>query len=709
MILFVPLFLTASIWKQSDGPYNYLNAYKIFSYNEDLYMASHDENKATFKLSESDQWIKMDTGVFANKGLIQNFKQDENTVIFAADSGIFLSYDYGESWKFIDSLDGSPRLGIVHIFNGEIYYQRHFRKCLSIIDSESDSLVKVYSVEGDTIFADIMVSSDNYIFAVDPLKEYDYQDTIGTLFISSDFGETWHFSNTMKEQISDLIYHNNTLFAFIRNNSLIKSNDYGETWDLVDDETIDVRKVISYNEYLVVISDNIWFSSDGGKSWEARSKGIDRLKFDDIMINDGNLYVHTDYGGLIYKYIDETEEWKSLYAYTDDVNQNSIRVDNDTLFSTGSLFINYSTDNGASWYNYSDSLFQHYIRLAWFNKCDSIIVANPGHGRSLYISNDYGNHWRYENFGTVTLQPQMGEAIIIGDKILVTVRDKGVMISYDAGETFEVFENEFFNSETSIFNEFKIDEDNRILYTNQGVVRTTDKGLTWIIDSTAELSPFHAYTSNDEFQLAVSVDAKEIYQSTNYGLDWENINANIDSDWIIIDILTYNNFLIIVCLDGVRVSDDMGETWASYDSDVYSYENELIEFRMGQIKGDRLVLTSNQGIWYTDLSNLGLLTSTVEKEIERNYIYTYPPYPNPANSQINVLTYWDINLPMKESDISVYNLNGVKLDTKDKINIIKQADYYGIVTWDCSGEQPGIYIVRIAHGTEEKAVKVIVK
>jgi hypothetical protein len=57
----------------------------------------------------------------------------------------------------------------------------------------------------------------------------------------------------------------------------------------------------------------------------------------------------------------------------------------------------------------------------------------------------------------------------------------------------------------------------------------------------------------------------------------------------------------------------------------------------------------------------------------------------------------------------VYDLSGREIETADKIRITKQANHYGRVTWDCSDEQAGIYIINIKHGTEEKAVKVVVE
>ena len=118
-------------------------------------------------------------------------------------------------------------------------------------------------------------------------------------------------------------------------------------------------------------------------------------------------------------------------------------------------------------------------------------------------------------------------------------------------------------------------------------------------------------------------------------------------------------------------------------------------------------MVNSNGMYRRSLSDFGI--TSVESEIERNYLYTYPPYPNPAKSEVKVLFYWDINLPMSTDDINIYDLSGKKVITDSNLRIEKQANHYGNLIWDCSSVQPGIYLINIKHGTEEKAVKVVVE
>jgi hypothetical protein len=64
---------------------------------------------------------------------------------------------------------------------------------------------------------------------------------------------------------------------------------------------------------------------------------------------------------------------------------------------------------------------------------------------------------------------------------------------------------------------------------------------------------------------------------------------------------------------------------------------------------------------------------------------------------------------MTTDDISIYDITGKKIVAVGKLSLVKQESHYGNIIWDCSSAQPGIYLINIKHGTEEKTVKVVVE
>jgi hypothetical protein len=93
---------------------------------------------------------------------------------------------------------------------------------------------------------------------------------------------------------------------------------------------------------------------------------------------------------------------------------------------------------------------------------------------------------------------------------------------------------------------------------------------------------------------------------------------------------------------------------------------------------------------------------------EENYLYTYPPFPNPASKNIRSLVYWDTSSDIEQDEIGVYNIYGAKVSDRSKISFDKLNLYSGYLIWDCSGVETGVYMIVIKHGTATRTIKVVV-
>jgi hypothetical protein len=167
-----------------------------------------------------------------------------------------------------------------------------------------------------------------------------------------------------------------------------------------------------------------------------------------------------------------------------------------------------------------------------------------------------------------------------------------------------------------------------------------------------------------------------------------------------------NGTFIVPTNRGVIVADSTGEQHSYLLSEQDTSKNT---FTTLLISGNYLFATSKNGVWRAKLSDLGITPTSVETQTERNYLYTFPPYPNPARGEVKVLFYWDINLPMNVEDISIYDLSGKKIDAEHTLSLEKIGNHYGNLVWDCSATPSGIYLINIKHSTEERTVKVIVE
>lgn len=96
-----------------------------------------------------------------------------------------------------------------------------------------------------------------------------------------------------------------------------------------------------------------------------------------------------------------------------------------------------------------------------------------------------------------------------------------------------------------------------------------------------------------------------------------------------------------------------------------------------------------------------------ETPILGNYLYAYPPYPIPAKEIVSTLFFWDSKLDINKAIMPVYDMNGNKICGKEKIILEKQSEFSGIVTWNTSAVNKGIYFIQIVHGTQTKMIKII--
>jgi len=90
------------------------------------------------------------------------------------------------------------------------------------------------------------------------------------------------------------------------------------------------------------------------------------------------------------------------------------------------------------------------------------------------------------------------------------------------------------------------------------------------------------------------------------------------------------------------------------------------------------------------------------------YVYLYEPYPNPTNNEINTEVFWSDSFDIENSDIGVFNINGVKISNPTNLTLEKLNANKGNIKWNCVGQPKGTYLIKIQHGNNTKTVKVVV-
>ena len=93
---------------------------------------------------------------------------------------------------------------------------------------------------------------------------------------------------------------------------------------------------------------------------------------------------------------------------------------------------------------------------------------------------------------------------------------------------------------------------------------------------------------------------------------------------------------------------------------------------------------------------------------EVSYLYTMPPYPNPTVSEVTAKFYWDSRIDIDNSEIAVFDITGNKVSGKESLTLEKLNEWSGNIKWNCVGQPKGTYLIKIQHGNNTKAVKVVV-
>ncbi len=124
---------------------------------------------------------------------------------------------------------------------------------------------------------------------------------------------------------------------------------------------------------------------------------------------------------------------------------------------------------------------------------------------------------------------------------------------------------------------------------------------------------------------------------------------------------------------------------------------------------EKLDSTKSKKIKLNQLDTLkSSFSSVLTVERDRNYLYTYPPFPHPSKGIIKIKTYWDQNLPFTTDDIEIYNISGQLIKSNNTLKIEFINNYSGYVVWNASSFKNDIFFIKIKHGTEVKFIKILV-
>jgi len=522
--------------------------------------------------------------------------------------------------------------------------------------------------------------------------------TTGGIYVSSDGDINW-----IKK--SEIVYKVDTTQYFKGEvHGLLKYDDY--LYAIVTPPT-------STGDMIYGTPSMLYYSTDKGETWNISSLFDSYSSPRDFKkMGDKIIIAATD--GLFATNKNLTEKTNLINTPLRGNDIGDFIIENDTLIAstiyskTGLYQYSFGTH---SWKLIKNNLPYDYYDL--IEKKDSLLFVSRYYS-SFYYSKDYGKTFTILGKDN-GLDNTLIRSIFIGDSIIYIGTFNGIYTSTNKGDSWEQ------KSATSGYRILSIDKSGDYIFAgskNNVIFKSSDNGLTW--------NKIKVPTKYDETYFpSIKIINKKVYVSARvnwddqkdidtYGLGilcssdngetWESKNNGFPDKCGIASIAYYDNY-IFVCFNysaGVFYSSDGGENWFPYNKNLST--NTLNKIKVSK---NYLYAATSGGMYRVPLSDFGIVSVKDYPVEKRDYLYSMPPYPIPATNRVQVEIYWDTGLDINNAEIKIYNIYGEEISSKNSIEIIPESNWYGKLIWNCEGNEPGVYIITIAYGTEKKAIKVI--
>jgi len=694
IFLLVSINVAYSQWEPCNEGLLGSSARTIISENNSMYLGVLGGG-VYISTDMGENWVEKNNGL-TNLNIMCLAINGSNIFAGTSGGGVFISNDNGESWSAKNS--GLLNLDVRSIVKkgnktfagtagGGIYFSINNGE--NWVDENP-----VDSTDKKRIITSLAVCGD-YIIAGTGNKG---------IFVSSDDGLNWTQKNNGILEDPILVYSSavkDDLLYIGTSEGLYKSDNFGEKWtNLCVTTFYGSITSIAVSDSLIVASrsSDVFVSNDKGATW--KKKSYNQL-FQTLLIKDNKIYAGT-YGGVNLStdlggtWIKKNKNLKNtlIMTITNDKNNIFVGTYGNGIFS--------STDNGNSWVE-KNSGFQNNMLSGWIyalNAKDNVIMSGTADG--FYLSTDSGNNWLKKN---LVSGPPAISSFVRKDNYIFTGLTQGVVWrSSDNGNTWESKETGLTNNATSLATDGTNLFAGSSPYTG-GFFISTDNGDNWIAKNPGHtLNIYSLVFSKNVIYAGLGLGMMSF--SNDLGEHWTTLapSGNSVAGEYSYALAVVGNNIFLGTNYGLYFSSDKGSSWEIRNDGLKS-----TNIRALSIKGDTIYAgTISGGMHRARLSDFGI-TSVEENNINtENYLYTFPPFPNPATKEVRSLVYWDTSTDIVLDEIGVYNIYGAQVSDRSKITFDKLTLFSGYLIWNCAGIETGVYMIVIKHGTETRTIKVVV-
>jgi hypothetical protein len=308
---------TGDIWKQYLGGMDKLSVLSVCKINN-LLVAGTQGNGIYLSTDYGSTWKASNSGL-ANK-YVKSLIIKDNVIFAGTTGGIFKSTDYGTNW--VESNSGMSNFDIrkLMVMGNNIIAGSYSGVFKSVDNGVSWAEVSV-GLTNKAILS--MAGKDNTLYA---------GTNGGGVFISIDEGSNWSaLNNGLKNKyVRSLNIAGSVIYAGTDGNGVFQSIDNCQNWTNTTTGLTD-KFIISIGNYgnnifVGTSSGGVFYSSDNGSSWNEINTGLTNKSVLSLSIIDEYLYCGT-MGGLHYAVVTD------IISGVDDqpglpkgINENSIQI-----------------------------------------------------------------------------------------------------------------------------------------------------------------------------------------------------------------------------------------------------------------------------------------------------------------------------------------------------------------------------------------------
>jgi len=729
-----------SQWKEQERPISLYRLNNIAS-GSDFLVGSLDD--PYFSFDNGETWEKRTNGLPEKRGIIEKIIVDNDFIYIKSMSTIinpieffYYTKDKGLNWLKVgeyQDYSNSKILRDIKVKNNIIYVLPFsYRSVIKSIDfgetwdtlglwDKNINYMNYLDVKNDTI----VVADAGAIGSSGPVNS--------GVIVSIDGGKTWEKRNNGLGlgNITCLKIHKNNIFVGTKDGFYFSEN-FGESYKRAGS--------IIYNTYIneiEIVDDTVYIATEFGlfKALNLWKEWVEIPQFKLQFVNDihykrNNLFVSSrdrDYSNY-YSYLSQDKNHFKQLNFIKESTLSDFLLDYPNLyFSTYNFTQNYIyskskiDDNNSIIYD--ENLTKGLYSLSKYNK--SIIArivsfSSKGDNNQIILSSNNGVSWKTIKLNNEKIN--IRTVLLLKEDTIFVASNDSLYISSDFGENWGIFKTEDFVVNENLSKIINIKRINgKIYFYGSGRILETDDQLSYwkpLLNITHNeynreifnISKFRNSIFSISFKgNLVEPSTIDFSRSTDEGKTWENIENRFNdyNDIRFLNVYNIEDYVFVGTTSGVFYSKDNGDSFEEINDGISN--SAMSNGKEFYIYDDKLVYCSGGGIFHRDLEELGITLTSVEKTEQRNYLYTFPPFPQPTKQEVKISTYWDSALPFTADDVEIYNLAGIKINTENKLSINKETNYKGHIIWDTSGEQAGIYIVNIKHGTETRMQKVMVE